>query len=34
MKVLLLNDVKGQGKKGELIEASDGCWSVPLLLSE
>jgi large subunit ribosomal protein L9 len=24
MKVLLLNDVKGQGKKGELINVSDG----------
>ena len=24
MKVVLLTDVKGQGKKGELIEASDG----------
>ena len=24
MKVILLQDVKGQGKKGQLIEASDG----------
>ena len=24
MKVILLQDVKGQGKKGEIIEASEG----------
>lgn len=24
MKLILLQDVKGQGKKGEIIEASDG----------